>query len=1415
MNKIMKSYLKTFFKNWLSTLFMIIFIVTLAASVIGMLATPLQIYSKMHSAQKENIAYDSNFSSADKDMLYSEEFITSYAKEYLDPEFIKLLNAKLWAGSSESNKKDNEYYADWTKLSAEEKERMTLQVNSSLKRYRLSSNSTAFELQYKNEENYQSVFSFPTPQEIFQYHVKKSLELGLYDLDIFLQNDEETNIYSSVSSIGFSILFRIFNFAYTNGINFNIPSNVTINKLEDLIAIVNKSIASWKPKSVKISSYTAFNSEYSKLLADEKYQHDDRILLFNKILNNENNKSNYKIDINKNFLFKKSETGVLTSSQTFEIRTDSTNEFNKVVFDRNSKKSKIPENWGLNKTPEIIISSAYAKQNNIKIGDEIKMPIAKSNNLILSSLLSNKIIQNILPTEYFFANQLTTVKVVGIGQTFDDFVPGSNFSPFSQSMKTYGFIYLNQKFINEFRNYSWNLLNNEASYTLQLKIKNMNDEKGVPFELFTTQDKIKILSNLETNLVPWSETKVAKALENLQIRIIINVVLGSIILVLAFLFINFQLKKEMNETRKQLGIFKSFGYKTSELSWIFSIKTGILFFISLIFGFFISIPIQVFAALAFENTVSISFSTIYISPFFLLFLFVVIPLIFVLISYITTILYIKEPVLSLMSNGKKTKNNIKQGILFKKVFAGERFFNWRLRRAFVRTSKGKFYTVQTLFACASFTYILLFGAQNLMAKMINQSFAVYNEKTDHYYSWWNSNPTLDIIEGTDKFNYKYETNKLSPTYNDYSQYKNTNDYLKKTSSEEYRFRIDAVIQMTNNYFMNLSSIDKKVNFLLPRSEMYFILNNMLNINTKDLDVEEDNINSFIGTIMSYNLNSQDSTFIKAVEEIKETGKTLEKINFSENLNENNILTIASMKSDMVKHIFTKDLSYIYAVKIAQIDLTISALQEIIGKPNQVIQIKDLIAANTTKSYIDNAYEKLYANMLVDKFDMHDTRQRNLVDNWLLTQIDDIFAKDIKEYIPLLVRANFSSMNSVATNVFQSTQLTDFDNYDENDYMLNINNVMYDKKNEVLFDWIGLKQSGQYNDVDVYARLVNTKTDQYGSFENMFNFEEVSNSQMARFNNSAQENAQSNIVNAIIPYSMARNQNIKIDDIIDLKTKTLSPKIIQLRVVGINKAETIKLGSDNIWINSEDFKAKFYEESLPIMFSSLYSKNKMISANTNTSDFMKLFYSIKIIEKNSSILINEDLPIMLDILRPIFKYTNSLSPNIITNLKSVVNPYFLNFSSRTSTISFVINNLVINKATEIVNKVMLIFVLLTTLLLAIILVVIIGIIVEEAKIIILTLQALGYKDKEINWTVMGSYAIGALISFVVAYLGSVIFWKILLNWIAGKFSVYVFMSVDLKTMLITLAVMSVVILFGWYASNKQVKRNPLTQITSLA
>ncbi|AVN62425.1 hypothetical protein CG001_02095 [Mesoplasma coleopterae] len=1408
MNKIMKSYLKTFFKNWLSTLFMIIFIVTLTASVIGMLATPLQIYSKMQSAQKQNIAYNTNYSSTKNEILYSEDFVVNYSKKYLDENFISYLNEKI----------KQELGISAISSTDEKNELLTSLVNNALEKYRSGANLSAIELDVKDPNI--------DPKEILNLHIEKSLKEAYYELNNFLQDDDKTKLIPELSSIVFSAFYRVYSFASMNGISIEL-SSLPINEIktiEDLkkvitalIKNIEKSFETWKPQTIKILAYTIFNDEYSEILASSKYQHDDRIFLFDQILNS--NKELYKLNINKNFAVSNSNSLVTESKKSFEIRTDAGEELNNIIFDKKAKNSKRTDKWKLGEMPEVVISSAYATKNKINVGDEIEIPSVQISNLAVSKILNSI---NFAPKERFFNSENLKVKVIGIGQTFDDFVPGPNFSSFSQTMENYGFLYFNQSFINEFRNYSWNFLTNSSNYGLEVKIKNATSAPETPYNLFTLNkdgEEIKILSNLETSLIPWKETNLATSLDNLKIRIIINVVLGIIILVLSFVFINFQLKKEMNETRKQLGIFKSFGYKTSELSWIFSIKTGLLFVLSLLIGFFISIPIQLFAAQAFDNTITISFSRIYTSPMFLFSLFIIIPGLFLLISYIATIFYIKEPVLSLMSNGKKVKSNIKQPFIFRKIFTGQATFNWRLRRAFVKTSKGKFYTVQILFTAASFTYILLFGAQTLMTKMLNQTFAVYNEKIDHMFQWGNSNPQVDIKEQNGKYVYKKTAKEnVKYKYSDYSAFDNTNDYLKSVEAKnDIRFKVDAVIQMTNNYFMSLNTISEKVEFMLPKDEMLYILETS-KIKTESINVNEEvkKIN-FISTILNYDLNSQDANYIKAVEEIKQTGKTKEKINIDSNFKTEKSLTIGNMNSEQAKNIFSKDLAYIYSLKTAQIDLTYSVLPELMGKTNgEKIGIKDFATKVTNESF-NKAYETLQESNLVNKVNILSDQQIKVSENWLLTQFIDIFDDNFKGLVNILVQSNFTNMPTTSSNVFKTVQLTDYANYDNYDYMMNINEIMFDKENEVLFNTVMLSQEGVYDDLDVSARLVNTQSYDYGNFEEAFNFADISIEQMNRFKNSEQENAGTDIINGIIPYSMAKTYNYKVNDIIELETKTTVKQKVRIRVVGINRNESIKMLVNTIWLSNEHFENLYYSENLKQtpMYSNLYSKNKMLDIDLKNKDMVKMLMSLKVIEQNFTIQVRANKAIMADILKPIFKTTQTMYENEKPDSKSIINPYILGISKMSITNSFVINTLVINKATEIVNQIMLVFVLLTTLLLAIILVVIIGIIVEEAKIIILTLQALGYKDKEINWIVMGSYAIGALISFIVAYVGSVIFWKILLNWIAGKFSVYIFMSVDLRTILITLSVMSVVLLFGWYASNKQVKRNPLTQITNLA
>jgi hypothetical protein len=65
-------------------------------------------------------------------------------------------------------------------------------------------------------------------------------------------------------------------------------------------------------------------------------------------------------------------------------------------------------------------------------------------------------------------------------------------------------------------------------------------------------------------------------------------------------------------------------------------------------------------------------------------------------------------------------------------------FGYRLRRAFVRTSRGKFIVIQILFAVSSFVYALMFGAQTIFEQITQEGFANYTEKVDHKYRYTHS-----------------------------------------------------------------------------------------------------------------------------------------------------------------------------------------------------------------------------------------------------------------------------------------------------------------------------------------------------------------------------------------------------------------------------------------------------------------------------------------------------------------------------------------------------------------------------------------------------------------------------------------------------------------------------------------------------
>lgn len=98
-----------------------------------------------------------------------------------------------------------------------------------------------------------------------------------------------------------------------------------------------------------------------------------------------------------------------------------------------------------------------------------------------------------------------------------------------------------------------NFLNNSPFTTLRNVFAQKNN-----FDKSVYLVTIGVLTAYDS-LVPVSK------ISSVKVTTTIYSLLGIRMIVLAFIFISFVMKKEMNKTRKQLGIFKALGYINSEL----------------------------------------------------------------------------------------------------------------------------------------------------------------------------------------------------------------------------------------------------------------------------------------------------------------------------------------------------------------------------------------------------------------------------------------------------------------------------------------------------------------------------------------------------------------------------------------------------------------------------------------------------------------------------------------------------------------------------------------------------------------------------------------------------------------------------------------------------------------------------------
>ena len=232
-----------------------------------------------------------------------------------------------------------------------------------------------------------------------------------------------------------------------------------------------------------------------------------------------------------------------------------------------------------------------------------------------------------------------------------------------------------------------------------------------------------------SGFLTYKQSPVSTNLQNIFVTLVVNLSVSAVLIVLGFIFINFTMKKEMNKTRIQLGIFKAFGYQNRELSWIFALKFLITTFIGAGIGFACGIPLQQLSAEQFVNNVLFPFNSIYLSPIFLSFFFIVVPLTFTLISYLLNYYYIKQPIMNLIRGNQKARIPL-LARAFRVLFSWSSF-TFRVQGSFTFKAFGKYLAVMLVFFISSTLFLFTFSAVSEIKSLTKNLFIQYNKAVDH------------------------------------------------------------------------------------------------------------------------------------------------------------------------------------------------------------------------------------------------------------------------------------------------------------------------------------------------------------------------------------------------------------------------------------------------------------------------------------------------------------------------------------------------------------------------------------------------------------------------------------------------------------------------------------------------------------
>ncbi|AGR41517.1 ABC transporter permease [Spiroplasma taiwanense] len=996
---------------------------------------------------------------------------------------------------------------------------------------------------------------------------------------------------------------------------------------------------------------------------------------------------------------------------------------------------------------EIILNDAFMKKQNLSIGDNIK-----------------------ISENYEF-------KIVGIGIKYSTLSP-IGFSSFSDSIDNYAQIFTTDDFFKSNENYSFKniFLNEEKNpsweqstasgkrfrFWSETYVNNYNLDISIN-EILTesSSDDFPLIFNSGSAVFKeMTSHSVIKNLTNLYIITWIYAVIGGILFILAFFFILFVLKKEINNTRRQLGVFKSLGYKTSELTWIFAVKTFITMIIAIAIGYLLSMPFQIDSATKQFNTyVIFDYQIIYSNVLFLFILIIGVPLIFSLFSYLSIFKYLSEGALALLSSGPK-KSNFDWLILILKIIFWPAliyfFFNWlilkilknknfgftfRMQHAFVSTGKGKFALIMGLFAFSSFLFTLQLRTMPIIENMIDGAYNIYSPETNHLYNF-KSATNMDIKkDGLSK-------NITKPDY--HLDFVNVNE-------EGFNSIKDYVDQNSLNknddyYYTSLAS-----NLINAAAE----LKTEINKNSSN----SQQINSLSSIVLNF------AMLLLPLEEGQQK--------------------LAGLKDDLINSNFENILKFLEELK----NSPISETSLILIKPETLkgLYLNDiaqyLCVSTPSETVIDCTNIEEYKESLLSSFNTNKMSKKD-------TPLVDL---NISDTLKTLVQTFFMTKENI--NPF-----------------ISINSVLFEGQKEALMQVLPFYILGN-SEVDIdesILKLFDTTSKYGGDLKKIINFSGVNDENFKELTE-----VNDDYINGIISFRLSRLINKNIGDTfeINIGNKGLKQKI---KIVAINLNDTMlqnvyvdyKVTIDKIGKNLSDKDSKYY-------FNEINSTKLASEGKIDFADIGGSINSFKNLKDTFSFASSVKEPWVGNIL-DIFVRNLDISQipaltgfeEIIREMKENINaPKDINFFMEPGVISLPILKSVIDELISKLTNSMLMYILIDIVLLTILLVVIMNIIISDSINIITIMRSLGYSNRQINWMVMGKYITGAFISFVFAFLASVMIWYIIQAIVWEQFKILILVPSLPWIPFVSLIVLGAIIYIGWLAAMFQIKKRPLTLLVS--